>query len=45
MASSQYYSVSSVPTFIIEDAYKVTGAQKPEVFRQIFEEIIKKQEG
>lgn len=45
MASGQYYSVSSVPTFIIEDTYKVTGAQKPEVFRQIFEEIFKKQEG
>lgn len=36
------YGINSVPTFIINDEYKVTGAQKPEVFQKLFEEIITK---
>lgn len=36
------YNVTSVPTFIINEKYKVTGAQKAEVFKKIFEEILTK---
>lgn len=34
------YGVNSVPTFIIDEEYKVSGSQKPEVFQKIFEEIL-----
>ncbi len=34
------YGINSVPVFIINDEYKVNGAQQPEVFAGIFEEIL-----
>ena len=42
MEAGWSYGLSSVPTFIINDEYKVTGAQQPEVFAGIFEEILAK---
>ena len=42
MKAGWSYGLSSVPTFIINDEYKVTGAQQPEVFAEIFEEILAK---
>ena len=38
------YELNSVPTFIINDEYKLTGAQQPDVFRRVFEEILAKQQ-
>lgn len=45
MENGWKYGVDSVPTFIVNEKYKVTGAQKPEVFREIFGEIIEQQKG
>ncbi len=45
MESGLAYSLSSVPTFIINDEYKLTGAQQPDVFRKIFDEILAKENG
>lgn len=44
MENGWTYGVNSVPTFIINDEYKLTGAQKPEVFQKVFEEIIAKRQ-
>ena len=38
--ADEKYHESSVPTFIINDEYKVSGVQQPEVFEKIFKEII-----
>lgn len=43
MENGWKYDVRSVPTFIINEKYKVVGAQKPEVFQKIFEEILAQQ--
>lgn len=40
MEAGWNYGVSSVPTFIVNEKYKVNGAQQPEVFAKIFEEIL-----
>lgn len=42
MKAGWSYELNSVPTFIINDEYKVTGAQQPEVFAGIFDEILAK---
>ena len=42
MEAGWSYGVNSVPTFIINDEYKITGAQQPEVFAGIFQEIFGK---
>lgn len=42
MEAGWSYGVNSVPTFIVNEEYKVTGAQQPEVFAEIFEEILAK---
>ena len=43
MEAGWTYGISSVPTFIINDEYKLTGAQQPEVFRKVFDEILAKE--
>ena len=43
MESGWTYGLNSVPTFIINDEYKLTGAQQPEVFSKIFDEILAKE--
>ncbi|QQE77172.1 DsbA family protein [Alicyclobacillus sp. SO9] len=35
----QMYEVTGTPTFIINDTYKLVGAQPPEVFRQAFRQL------
>lgn len=44
MEAGRTYGVNSVPTFIVNDEYKLTGAQKPEVFQKVFEEILAKRQ-
>lgn len=33
------YGINSVPTFIIEEQYKVVGAQSEDIFKKVFEEL------
>ncbi|MDO4281230.1 MAG: DsbA family protein [Peptococcaceae bacterium] len=39
-AIGQSYGITSVPTFIINDEYKLSGTLRPEVFAEIFDEIL-----
>jgi predicted DsbA family dithiol-disulfide isomerase len=45
IVDNQHYctqaGISSVPTFIINDKVKITGAQPPEVFKEVFEKFEK----
>lgn len=43
MEAGWTYDISSVPTFIVNGKYKLTGAQQPEVFRKVFDEILAKE--
>lgn len=40
MESGWAYGLNSVPTFLVNETYKLTGAQPPEVFQKIFDEIL-----
>jgi predicted DsbA family dithiol-disulfide isomerase len=39
---SERYGVTGVPAFIVEDKYKIVGAQPLEVFREVLENLGKK---
>ena len=39
MREGMKYGINSVPTFIVEEQYKIVGAQSEDVFKKVFEEL------